>query len=379
MKLIATLGTTSVNPDRLHLYKIEDKSYKEYFSFLALKRHFNIEDKNIIIIGTKETKNIQKEYIKNFEFIEVDADNFNEVFAKTLKTLKNKSIIDLTQSFKSLGYGAILSYSFSKSIGKEIKDIFYAQVQNNCNPSKNKCQFIFQSLKRYEEITDLVKEIEIFLTSWYVLSQKKEEFSKIHNNLLKISQKLLINDLDISENVIDIKKEIKVLKNNPSYEFIHNHLDKLENEIDNIKKTINNIEYLKLFKFSKLYFNKNLLLQSLTMLFESIGAFIEIKTKDNFKCKNKKGEFSKNDDKYKFRNCLKSKLSVIRYDKSLPEYLFRFIKIKNLKNLAKHFVKVDELRNSSAHVFINGKTDILDFKEEIKKELEFFEKIYEKA
>jgi hypothetical protein len=378
MKLIATLGTTPTNYK--HTYIIENKTYKEYFSFLALKKHFNINDKNIIIIGTKETKERQKNHIDKFNFIKVNADNFNDVFAKTLNTLANESIIDLTQSFKSLGFGAILSYSFSKSIGKNVKDIFYAQVQNNCNPTRNECKFIFQSLKRYEEITDLVKEIEIFINSWYVLPQHKEEFNNIHSILLKISKKLLINDLDILENLKNIKREIKNLKEDKKYEFIHNHLNKLEEEINSLSNASQkNKEYLKLFEFSKLYFNKNLLLQSLTMLFESIGAFIENQTENNFKCKNKKGEFTKKDNKYYFRNCLKSKLSIVRYGKPIPSYLFHFIKIQDLKKLAQHLVKVDELRNNAAHVFINGKRNIIDFKKEIENELKFFEEVYKKA
>jgi len=378
MKLIATLGTT--NAKFKHIYKIDNQNYEEFFSFLALKKYFDIDDRNVIIIGTKDTKNKQKEHIKNFQFVEVDADNFDEVFARTLNNLDDDSIVDLTQSFKSLGYGAILSYNFSRSIGKKVKDIFYAQVQNNCSPSNNSCEFIFQSLKRYEEIVDLVREINIFVTSWYVLNQEKEEeFKKIHNNLLSISKKVLINDLDILENIKVIEKEIKRLRDNEKYEYLYTHLDKLEEEINKLKvAVIEEKEYIKLIKFSRLYLNKNFLLQSLTMLFEAIGAFIEYQTKDDFICKSKKGNFTKQDNKYKFRNCLKSKLSVVRYNQKIPNYLYHFIKIKNLENFAKHFVNVDELRNNSAHAFINGKKGADDFKSEIEKEIEFFERYLNK-
>jgi len=372
MKLIATLGTTPTNFK--HIYKIDDKSYEEFFSFLALKKHFDIDDKDVIIVGTKDTQNKQKEYIQNFKFIEIDADNFDDVFAKTLNIMDNDSIVDLTQSFKSLGYGAILSYNFSKSVGKRVKDIFYAQVQNNCNAGNSNCEFVFQSLKRYEEIVDLVREINIFITSWYVLNQEKEEeFKIIHNSLLNISKKLLINDLDILKHIEKIENEIKRLKDNKDYEYLHIHLEKLNEEITELKEVESEEkEFIKFIKFSRLYFNKNFLLQSLTMLFEAIGAFVEYKTKDNFVCRSQKGEFTKQDNKYNYRNCLKSKLSVVRYGKKIYYEYYQNIKINNLRIFSEHFVKVDELRNNSAHVFINGKTDE-DFKSDIEKELQFFE------
>ena len=94
MKLIATLGTTKAK--FIHKCEINNNSsYKEKFSFLALKKHFNIKDEDVIIIGTKETKEKQKEYIKNFNFIEVNTDDFDDVFAKAYKTplkgLKNET------------------------------------------------------------------------------------------------------------------------------------------------------------------------------------------------------------------------------------------------------------------------------------------------
>ena len=168
MKLIATLGTTEAK--FAHTNINDEYSYNEKFSFLALKKYFNIKNEDIIIIGTKQTQQKQKEYIKDFEFISVNADDFDDVFAKTIKTFENDAILDLTQAFKSIGYGALLSYIFSKTIGKRVKDIYYAQVQDNCNAGKNECIFKFQSIKRYEDIVDLVREINTFLRSWYVIN-----------------------------------------------------------------------------------------------------------------------------------------------------------------------------------------------------------------
>ena len=127
MKLIVTLGTTPAN--YIHEYIIYENSYKAKFSFLALKEHFNIKDEDVIIIGTNKTREEQNEYIKNFNFIEVNANDFDDVFAKAIKNFENDAILDLTQAFKSIGYGALLSYIFSKSIGKKVKNIYYTKTQ----------------------------------------------------------------------------------------------------------------------------------------------------------------------------------------------------------------------------------------------------------
>ncbi|MEO1959006.1 MAG: TM1812 family CRISPR-associated protein [Nautiliaceae bacterium] len=380
MKLIATLGTTKAN--YTHIYYLDNKEYREVFSFFALKKHFNIEDKNVIIIGTSETKKNQDKFIKNFEFVEVDADNFEDVFAKTLRSIENNSIVDLTQSFKSLGFGALLSYSFSKSIGKKVKDIYYAQVQENCNPGSSECKFVFQSLKKYEDIVELVREINLFINSWYVLNQEKDEdFKVIHNNLLEMSQMLSVNDLDIEDNVKNLKNEIDRLLNKKEYAYLYEHLKKLQEEILKIDEALDTLEYRKLIKFSRLYLEKNFLLQSLTMLFEAMSAYVEYKTKDNFVCKNKKGKFNKSSDKYQFRNCLKNKLLIVRNGYELPKYLFHFVRVDNLEDFANHFAKVDELRNNSAHAFINGKSEFEEkktkFKDEIYEEINYFSKYIE--
>ncbi len=382
MKLIATLGTTKAN--HTHIYYLGNQEYSEVFSFFALKKHFNINDKDVIIIGTSATKKWQDEFIKNFEFIEVDADNFEDVFAKTLRSIENNSIVDLTQSFKSLGFGALLSYSFSKSIGKKVKDIYYAQVQDNCNPSGSECKFVFQSLKKYEDIVELVREINLFIDSWYVLSQEKdEEFKVIHNNLLEMSQMLSVNDLDIEDNVKNLKNEIERLLNKKEYAYLYEHLKKLQEEILKIDNALDIFEYKKLIKFSRLYLEKNFLLQSLTMLFEAASAYLEFKTKDDFECRKGEYKITKGDNKYKFRNCLKSKLSCAIHSKckyeSIKE-LSRFIEISNLNNFGKHLIRVDHLRNDSAHAFINGKKEEFEnkkskFKEDIEKELKYFEEI----
>jgi len=367
MKLIATLGTTEAK--FAHTYIIDEYSYNEKFSFLALKKYFNIKNEDIIIIGTKQTQQKQKEYIKDFEFISVNADDFDDVFAKTIKTFENNAILDLTQAFKSIGYGALLSYIFSKTIGKRVKDIYYAQVQDNCNAGKNECIFKFQSIKRYEDIVDLVREINTFLHSWYVINQEKEEeFKVIHNNLLKISQNLLVNNLDINGYIDELLKEINRLLQEEKYAYLHSHLKKLKGEMVKIQDALKSKESLKMYKFSKLCFEKNLLLQSLTLLFEAVSAYLE-EIVGNYKCNKNGKQYTKESNKYKFRNCLKSDLIGYRKHKHCKGFWNN--KIKNCDEFRRNFIKIDEMRNDSAHVFING-NKLKKFRDEIKQLSDFF-------
>jgi hypothetical protein len=145
---------------------------------------------------------------------------------------------------------------------------------------------------------------------------------------------------------------------------LHSHLEKLKEEILKIQDALNSKESLKMYKFSKLCFEKNLLLQSLTLLFEAVSAYLEEIVNDKYVCKNKKGEFDKNSNKYQFRNCLKSKLIGRREFSSCPKEWKRLLG-RNCEKFRKNFIRIDEMRNDSAHVFING-SKLKEFKDEIK-------------
>jgi hypothetical protein len=146
---------------------------------------------------------------------------------------------------------------------------------------------------------------------------------------------------------------------------------------------------------SKLYFEKNLLLQSLTLLFESALAFLENRSKIGFKCekkhKNSIYEFQKVSDKfickrnrkkikcdfYQIRNCIKSKLFCginERCNDENIDNLQKYFDIENLESFIKCLKSIDRLRNDSAHVFINGEKKIEDFKRDIEGKIVFYEK-----
>jgi len=359
MKLIATLGATE--PKFEHVYKIDSKEYSEKFSFLALKKHFNID--KVVIIGTKATKEVQREYIEGFEFIEIDENNLEDVFVKSTEILQKGDILDLTQSFRLLSFGALLGLEFSKNIGKAARGIYYAQVLHGANPVRESCEFEFVSLRRYEELSDLAREIVSFLESWYVGNVYLQEFENFHKNLLILSQKLLHNNIAVSE---ELQNVLANIKNN---RLLKEHFDRLEKELLYIQRILGYREDRQKYYLAKKYFEKNLLLQALTFLYESVNAYLEFVTDKNFKiCKKYKRIITKQDGVYSWRNCLKSSLLSRKGCQRLW-----FSNVPECEEFRAHLKKIDVLRNDTAHAFIN-ESDTRNFRDDILQEIEFFGK-----
>jgi len=371
MNLIVTLGTTPAN--HKHKYNINDKQYEELFSFLALKKAFNIDDENIYILGTKQTRQKQEQHIAKYHFVEVDETNLNKIFGKSIELFKDESIVDLTQSFRSLSFGTLLGFSFSQ-IDNNVKNIYYAQVKDDCNPGKDSCEFDFVSLKEYEEAIELARKINTFTNSWYVIKGKQKDFKPIENNIAIISRKLLVNNLDIIDNLDNVLQEINKVEKD-RFDYLNNHLSELKKEIISLKKILTlNSEADKFFNMACLYFKKNLLLQTLTMLFEAVNIYTaDIYWKKS--CKNQKGEFLK-DKPYKFRNCVKNKFLHIRKRENCMGKWNK--KIKNCNKFRKYFLKIDEIRNSSAHAFIED-DKYEDYKNEINMLINFFQNYFKKT
>ena len=361
MKLIATLGATKVT--NKHIYKIENYEYSEYFSFLALQKHYNISNEKVYILGTKKTKETLGNYIQNFNFIKLQDNNLEEIFQKSVELVDDEDILDLTQSFRLLSFGVFLGVNF---LNKKLK-VFYAQLQkSDCKYSSEECKHNFIPLDKYLQIGSLAREINTFVSSWYVIENEIENFFVIHNKLNIISKKLLVNDVDIKEDLLSAKKNIKILKKD-KFVYLNTHLDILDKELTKIELALlNPKDSIKFFRMSELYFQKNLLLQTLTMLFEAISAYLGDIVPKNYKCKKYDKFLTLQDGKYKFRNCVKNSL---RFPKSCKKWWFK--NLKDCEKFRENLLKIDIMRNNSAHAFIQGKA-LEDYKNEIKNLLLFF-------
>ncbi len=367
MKLIATLGATSVDKD--HIYIINGKKYNAKISPLALKEHFKIEDKDVYIIGTKQTKERLGDIIGDFNFVEINEDSLENVFETAVKFIEKGDVVDLTQGYRSFPFGVFLALNFSKIMDKDPYDVYYAQIQNiTCNYRTDICSHKFVSLKKYLEIGDLAREINSFVTSWYVVEYEIDNFESFKKLLDKLSKKLLSNDLDVLGDTDNLKKEIISLEK--TYVYLRHHLGLLMNEIKGIEENLKLKEdYKKFYSMANMYFKKGLMLQTLTMLFEAVNAYLAETVPDNFYCyKNDRKYLKTSKNKYAFRNCVKNKL---RKEKACEKWFFR--NLKNCKEFRKNFRRIDEMRNDSAHAFINGNT-LENFYNEINDLLNFFRK-----
>ena len=369
MKLIVTLGATL--PKYKHYYIIDDKKYFEFFSFLAVKKHFSIKDKDIIILGTQKTKDDLKDYISDYKLVVLPDDDIEFMFEKAVELIEKDTVLDITQSFRLISFAPFLAANVANTLGKSIDDILYAQVLDGKIPTKESCVFKFLSLKKYQDINDLTRVINSFIKSWYVEKIEIDEFNNIYEILLSISEKLLSNDINVINEIEELNNLIKVEKN-IKFKFLKDYFELLQEEMNLIRNILLFEDYKKYFEFSKIYLKKNLLLQSLTYLFESVTAYLEYIADSKFlECKkNNRLVFKDNNNKYNWRNCLKSKFS--RYGcgfKNMNRFVFR---INNCKEFQLKLAKIDHLRNDSAHVFINGKK-VDDMKNEIKELIDFFD------
>ena len=362
MRLIATLGTTPAR--HRHRYFIEGRFYDSLFSFEALKEHYGLGDDEVIIVGTVQTRRQQAAHIEKYRFVEIDAEDMDDIFAKITQTIGSDDLVDLTQSFRSISLGAMLSLGFSKALGKEARQIYYAQAREGCNAAHEECDFDFVSLRRYEEIVDMARMINTFVGTLIVLEQEitDEKIRSFSRKLKKVSEDFLNNNyVDLFDSVSQVLKSIESLRNDKEYDFLHSHLERLAAELKAIASLKKDRESEQLLEISEYLWAKRLYLHSVTTLYESMTAFLDEEI-DEERCKKIKTRSGKRRTAttYERRNCLK-KLKT----KKIP-HASAFDKI--LQN-------IDKLRNISAHAFTSDKTS-KKIPNEIEKAIEELKKIY---
>ena len=370
MKLIATLGTTPTNYE--HIYRLHGKSYTKRFSFEAIKEHYHIEDKDVYIIGTSDTLKEQNTYISNYTFIQIDVDDLDNIFAEATKVISKDSIIDLTQSFRSISFGVMLSMGFSKTLNKQAKEIYYAQtVSSECNPTQTPCKYNFVSLKRYDEIGDLARTINTFLHTLITIDNniEDEKFQKLYRQLTKISKNFFDNNYEeLFSSVEDISKSLNSYKEDIDFDYLKEHINRLIDEMKNIKELKADLESQTLLNCSKYLLDKGINLHAITTLYESMTAFLDEEISPSV-CDTKVG---KNGKKYK--------ANIYERRNYLKKLLRNCNKIKQLidcETFSKQLRNIDKLRNISAHAFTSDNTE-KDFTKEIRKTIDFLEAYYPK-
>ncbi len=359
MKLIAVLGATSVNVK--HRYKYEDNCFEEYFAFLALSKALDIKDDDIVVIGTQKTKEllenslygISHTVLKNFVQISDERD-IDSMYKTCLELITADTVLELTQGFRHMPMTLLLAGISSASMkNKNLKDIFYAIAsKTDCNPAKEACEYEFISLQSYLDMANISTVIDSFCDSYFVpsINISYPKFVSLQVALMSISKHLLGNNFPQAIVEILALQQLLTSLSQTTFETL---LQKLSEEIDFIATLSGRPDYIQLFYGSKKYLEKELLLHSVTTLFESVTAFIDAVSRLQnleFISHDKRDKTVCKDltDTYKRRNCLKKALEGF-VSKNKNHKVFDQAFLSSLK-------KLDKLRNVSAHAHATEKS-----------------------
>ena len=222
---------------------------------------------------------------------------------------------------------------------------------------------------KYLDITNMARIINTFINTLIVLDYPvhDNDFLKLKQKLKKLSEKLFSNNFKATkEDAKTIIEIIDYISTDKKLSFIDLHLNKLKKEIKNIQMLTQPRESQTLFNFSKYFLKKDILLHSLTLLYESMVAFLDEKNgKDRqiyIDCKDLTEKNNQNRI-YKRRNCLKKTKNKCKK-----------IRIHKCKEFDKALKNIDILRNISAHGFTFNSFD-KNLKNEIEKTIKIFNQI----
>jgi hypothetical protein len=378
MKLIAVLGATAVTQKQR--YTLESAVYEEYFAFLAIASALDIPSENITIIGTEQTKALLLEpqyaiptaILDNFI---LSSDHVDELFETCLSLIDEDTVLELTQGFRHLPMTLLLS-GIAASSEKRLSDIYYAKTANpSCNPSKEVCTFEFISLASYLDRANLNAIIDSFCTS-YVIPKLKisfKEFIPIEIKLHELSRHLLGNNID---QAIPSALKLKALLTPLHHSSISQSIKELHAEIEKLAMLSQRSESHRLYHGAHYFFEKNLLLHSVTNLFEAVLAFLDEYTRNEkidlsyedykshrtIRCSNEKKPYNR-------RNCLKKALKHFA-EKNPTHPVLGIAMHKKLE-------VIDRLRNHSAHAHATEKSNE-SYKQHLADAFVFFDTIVQK-
>ncbi|WP_457608179.1 TM1812 family CRISPR-associated protein [Nitratifractor sp.] len=371
MRLLATLGATPAI--HRHRYELEGALYETALSFEAVKLHYGIDDRDVTIVGTRQTRETLHEEIAPYRFVEVDPNDLDDIFHKTLEAIDGEIVVDLTQSFRSVPFGALLALSFSKSLGKYAREIFYAQpLSNACNPSRESCDFRFVSLLRYDRIADAARTINTFVATLLVLDRvdlADRELRRLRSRLEALSRSIYDNNADRAITQADaLREKVAELIGDEAYDYLGGHLRKLTEELDAISACGGRYESEKLLCMSAYLLSKEITLHAMTMLYESMLAFLdeELDVEECTHYTDRRGK-RREASIYRRRNCLKKGLGDCRRIRQIPD----------CDAFVRQLGRIDRLRNISAHGYTSDNTSV-DLTKTIEETIGFLRKLYPK-
>jgi len=259
----------------------------EYVNMLPLLIESYPED-TIIALATKEARDVQEQVLKNsdidlarvsFEDIEQGGDGEYQKFFKLINEKISDEgckevVVDLSHGYRHLPILTIIALVVQHiQTPEKIKHILFAQEKIQGK------RYIVIDLLEYLEISNFATMLSTFSQNYTVsnhLSFQNRLYSQIAKELKKFSDNILANSL---KTLID-DKTIEQIQNaleqiTPNNDVIHfgGYIKSIIEHLEEIKNLRQKEEYMKLYKLSKIMYQRGYLLNAITLLFESIGFY----------------------------------------------------------------------------------------------------------
>jgi len=333
-------------------------------------------DREIIPIATQKAKEIQEKSLKILKInssclnntIIIDESNYEEIFQKISKLLQDNQyesfIIDLTHGFRHLPILMIVNLIIAsiKDIDK-IEHIFFAKEIDSGK------EYEIIDLLDYIGLAKLSFVLENFNENYTVgnrLIFKNSKYQDLVDSLRIISSHILANSLktlvETDNNLVSqtINKLNSLKQEDKNIATFSSSIENIIQHLKDIEQLKNEEDYIKLFKFSVIMKDREYLLNSITLLNESIGLYCAKKISDiSPSIKNNINRYrnSRNFDLYKFSH--KSKTLIKKEDEFNGRYLNlsrddKEIIINSLQRQDNEILKdlinkIGNLRNNLAH------------------------------
>ena len=343
-------------------------------------------DRDIIPIATQTAKDVQ---IKTLKFLEIksqalentlliDESNYESIFQQISELLQSQKyesfIIDLTHGFRHLPILMIVNLIIASM--KDIDKIEHILFAKEKVPRK---KYKIIDLMDYTDLAKLSFVLENFNLNYTVgnkLSFRNEKYQDLVDSLRIISGHILANSLKrlIDNNLVHetIKQLEKLQKKDKKIATFATSINNIFKHLEEIKILKDEKDYIKLFKLSQMMKEREYLLNSITLLNESIGLYCAEKIGDISKeirdyidlynSKISSAETKEEKKKYNIYRLSSHSKNIIKLKEkfqgsyldgnqksNIKEKILEVLKTKNHIELSELIEDVEELRNNLAH------------------------------
>ena len=364
------------------IYKFSEELNK-FNSVLVENQYINtlpllidaFDDRDIIPIATQKAKDVQEKSLKFLNIndscldntVIIDESNYEAIFQQISELLQRKEyesfIIDLTHGFRHLPILMIVNLIIAsmRDLDK-IEHIFFAKE------IKSAKEYEIIDLLEYIGLAKLSFVLQNFNTNYTVgnkLYFRNEKYQELVDSLRIISGHILGNSIKRlidGENslIVETIQKLKELQQiDKKIETFSSYINEIIEHLQTIQELKNQKDYIRLFELSEIMKEREYLLNSITLLNESMGLYCAEKIANINRGIRNKIENYKNSsdfDLYKFSH--KSKTLVEKEDGFTGNYLNRsfdkneiVLALQNQDNgdLKALIVEIKNLRNNLAH------------------------------